>query len=120
MQRIRRSMMTPVQITRKPTAILAAAGIALSALSIGPTPVLAAPVSSNSLALKEAVPDDVVPVHRRWRRNDGAFVAALALGVIGAVIAHKEYKRHRRHHYYHYGYYGAPSCIRRHGAWYCR
>jgi hypothetical protein len=112
-----------MHITRKTIAAIVAAGIALgTALPIG-TPALAAPVSSNSLALKEAVPDDVVPVHRRWRGHHGAAFAALALGVIGAAIAHHEYKRYRRHHYYDYGYYGYyayPPCIRRHGILYCR
>jgi hypothetical protein len=88
------------------------------------SPSQAAPLSVNALALKEATPDHVVDVRRRGRHYGGHAFAGLALGVIGAVIAHQAYKDsrryHRRHHYQPYGYYGPPSCIRRHGAWYCR
>lgn len=109
---------------RKPIALGVAAAIALgSALSVGaPAPVAAAPVSTSTVAVKEAAPDDVINVHRRWRRHSGAAFAGLALGVIGAIIAHEAYrKRHRRHyHYAPYGYYYPPACIRRHGVLYCR
>jgi hypothetical protein len=56
-------------------------------------------------------------VRHRGYRNGAAF-AALALGVVGAVIAHQEYKRYRkRHHYYApYAYgpypYYAPRAYR--------
>ena len=113
--------------TNRSLAIGVAAAISLgSAFAIGAAnPSQAAPLSVNALALKEAAPENVIDVHRRRYRGSHAF-AGLALGVIGAVIAHKAYKdsrRYRRHHYYHrpYGYYyGAPSCIRRHGLVYCR
>jgi len=113
--------------TNRSLAIGVAAAISLSsAFAIGAAnPSQAAPLSVNALALKEAAPENVIDVHRRRYRGSHAF-AGLALGVIGAVIAHKAYKdsrRHRRHYYYHqqYGYYyGAPSCIRRHGLVYCR
>ena len=106
-------------------AIGVAAAISLGgAFALGATsPSQAAPLSVNALALKEAAPENVIDVHRRrYYRNHA--VAGLALGVIGAVIAHKIYKDRRRHyqrHYYQpYGYYGSPSCIRQYGAIYCR
>jgi hypothetical protein len=113
--------------TRKPIAIGLAAAIALGSgiASWTPSSASAAPLASNQLAVKEAAPDDVIDV-RRWRRHhSGAAFAGLALGVIGAIIAHEAYRRHHRRHYYYaphgyYGYYGAPACIRRHGLLYCR
>jgi len=72
----------------------------------------AAPLSINSPALKEAVPDNVIDV-RRYRGygwGGGAAVAGLALGFMGAAIAARQYDR-----YYGYGpgygygpYYGTP------------
>ena len=113
---------------RKPAAVSVAAAIALtSVFALGSTaPVNAAPLSISQTAVKEAAPDNVIDVRRRHRHYGGHAIAGLALGIIGAAIAHQAYKRHHRHHYHHhygyapYGYYGAPSCIRRHGAWYCR
>lgn len=108
---------------RKPLAIGVAAAIALGSISsIGvPGPAVAAPVNSSALALKEAVPDNVVDVHKRWRRHRGAAVAGLALGIIGSIIAREAYrKRHRRHYYYEPYPYAYPHCIRRHGLVYCR
>jgi hypothetical protein len=113
---------------RRPVAVAVAAAIALSgAFALGSTAsVNAAPFSVSQAAVKEAAPDNVTNVHRRHRHYGGHAVAGLALGIIGAAIAHKAYKRHYRHHHYGYhphyygGYYGAPGCIRRHGAWYCR
>jgi hypothetical protein len=103
-----------------------AAAISLSgAFALGATgPAQAAPLSVNALALKEAAPENVVDVRRR-RHYGGHAVAGLALGIIGAVIAHQAYKdsrRYHRHHYYqpHGYYYGPPSCIRKYGAVYCR
>jgi hypothetical protein len=111
---------------RKPVAIGIAAAIALSgAFALGTTaPASAAPFSVSQAAVKEAAPENVIDVRRRHRHwHGGHAVAGLALGIIGAAIAHKAYRRHHRHHYHPYyygGYYGAPGCIRRHGAWYCR
>jgi hypothetical protein len=114
-------------MTKRSLAIGVAATIALGgAFALGATsPVQAAPLSVNAIALKDAAPANVIDVRRRSRRHYGGHaIAGLALGVIGAVIAHQAYKdhrRHRRHHYYQpYGYYGPPSCIRKYGAVYCR
>jgi hypothetical protein len=112
-------------MTNRSLAIGVAAAISLGgAVALGATgPAQAAPLSVNALALKEAAPENVVDVRRR-RYYGGHAVAGLALGIIGAVIAHQAYKdsrRYRRHHYYQpYGYYGPPSCIRKYGAVYCR
>lgn len=114
---------------RKPVVAAVATAIALGgAFALGSTaPASAAPLAVSHTAVKEAAPDNVIDVRRRHRHrhwHGGHAVAGLALGVIGAAIAHKAYRRHHRHHYhrgyYHPHYYGAPSCIRRHGAWYCR
>jgi hypothetical protein len=125
-------MMTidPTIRARKPVAVAVAAAIALSgAFALGSTATVnAAPLSVSQTAVKEAAPDNVTNVHRRHRHYGGHAVAGLALGIIGAAIAHKAYRRHHRHHhhygyhphYYGGGYYGSPGCIRRHGAWYCR
>jgi lipid-binding SYLF domain-containing protein len=107
---------------KKPLAIGVAAAIALgSTFSIGASsPANAMPLGLNALAVKDAAQSDVIDVH--WRRHRrGAAFAGLALGVIGAIIAHDAYRRHHRRHYYgSYGYYGPPPCIRRHGVVYCR
>lgn len=100
-------------IRKKPIAIGLAAAIAAGSLFVpGVTGVAAAaPLSTNAQALKEAAPSDVIDV-RRWRRNRGAAIAGLALGVVGAAIVAREYdRRHRRHYgYYDYPhYYGGPS-----------
>jgi hypothetical protein len=108
--------------TRKPIAVALAGAIALGGgIAAMPGAASAAPLISNQLAVKEAAPSDVIDV-RRWRRHRGAAIAGLALGVIGAIIAHDAYRRHHRRHYYYqpYGYYYAPACIRRHGLVYCR
>jgi hypothetical protein len=114
-------------MTNRSLAIAVAATMTLSgAFALGATsPTQAAPLSVNAAALTDAVPENVIDVRRRGRRHYGGHaIAGLALGVIGAVIAHQAYKdhrRHRRHHYYQpYGYYGPPSCIRKYGAVYCR
>jgi hypothetical protein len=112
-----------MSITKKSLAMAVAGAVALGSVAVSvPSPAIAAPVSSNTIALKEAVPDDVIQVHRRYRGSrDAAVFAALALGALSAYIAHKEYKRYRkRHKYYHYGYYGRPDCIGYHGRLYCR
>ena len=115
-------------VRKKSLAIGVAAALSLGgAFALGATaPTQAAPLSVNALALKEAAPENVTEVRRRWRRHRrGAAVAGLALGIIGAAVAAHQYdryyrKRHRRH-YRPYGYYyGPPPCIRRHGAVYCR
>ena len=108
---------------RKPLAIGVAAAISLGSIfSVGvSSPAVAAPVNSSTLALKEAAPDNVIDVHRRWRRHRGAAVAGLALGIIGAIIAREAYRDRRRHYYYYDPYpYPYRRCIRRYGAVYCR
>jgi hypothetical protein len=98
---------------RKSIAIGLAAAITLgSGVTAGTA--IAAPLAANQLALKDAAASDVVNVHRRGHRNGAAF-AALAIGVIGAVIAHQEYKRHRKrhhHHYHPYAYHAHPYAYR--------
>jgi hypothetical protein len=101
------------RISRKPVALGLAAAIALGGgIASGmPGSASAAPLAANQLAVKDAAASDVINVHRRRYRNGAAF-AALALGVIGAVIAHQEYKRYRRRHrdlyYSPYAYYPYP------------
>jgi hypothetical protein len=93
-------------ISRKPIAIGLAAAIALAGgIASGmPGSASAAPLGANQSAVKDAVTGDVINVHRRGYRNGAAF-AALAIGVIGAVIAHQEYKRYRKRHQYYYAPY---------------
>ena len=106
------------RISRKPVALGLAAAIALGGgIASGmPGSASAAPLAANQSAVKDAATSDVINVHRR-RYHSGAAFAALAIGVIGAVIAHQEYKRYRKRHYYHgyppyayapYPYYAYP------------
>ncbi len=74
----------------------------------------AAPLSTSSHAMKQAVPNDVIDV-RRYRGygwGGGAAFAGLALGVMGAAIASRRYGPYYGPHYgpyyagaYPYGYY---------------
>ena len=85
---------------------IVALGVA-SALAIGLAvsagPVFAAPVPSNTAALKQVDVSTVVDV--QWRRRNAApWVAGAALGVIGAVIANEAY----RDRYYDDGYAYGP------------
>jgi hypothetical protein len=94
--------------TKKAIAIGLAAAITLGGGLVARAS--AAPLAGSQLAVKEAVSSDVIDVrHRRYRH--GAAFAALAIGVIGAVIAHQEYKRYRKRHHYHgypYAYRSYP------------
>ena len=113
--------MTEVTIqntARKPVALAVAAAVALGgSFALGATaPASAAPLSINQMMLKEAVPgDNVIEV---GRRRTGRVIAGMALGIIGAAIAHKAYRHHYRHHHRHHyrpyyhrhhrGYYHYP------------
>lgn len=85
---------------------IVALGVA-SAIAIGfavsAGPVQAAPVPSNTVALKQIDVNNVVDVQWR-RRGAGPWVAAAALSVVGAVIANEAY----RDHYYDSGYGNEP------------
>jgi hypothetical protein len=105
---------------RTPIALALGGAIAMASAAPLGAPAVAAPLSMNASVVKDATPDDVINVHRR---HGGAVVAGLALGIIGAVIAHEAYRRHHRRYYYDYPYYyyePYPRCIRRHGLLYCR
>lgn len=61
-------------------------------------PGIAGPVPSNTAALKNAVPTDVIEVRkRRWRRS--AF-PALVLGMFGAIAAAAAAEAYRERYYY--------------------
>jgi hypothetical protein len=67
-------------VRKKSLAIGVAAALSLGgAFALGATaPTQAAPLSVNALALKEAAPENVTEVRRRWRRHRrGAAVAGL-------------------------------------------
>ena len=93
--------------TSRPLAVGLAAAIVLgSGIATGTSgSASAAPLAANQLAVKDAATDNVINVHRRGHGNGAAF-AALAIGVIGAVIAHEAYRKQRRRHrdYYYSGY----------------
>jgi hypothetical protein len=65
---------------------------------------VAAPVLTNTAAVKAAVVDDVSQVHWGWGWGAGAFIGGLALG---AALAAPPYA-HYGYPYGYYGYYGYP------------
>jgi hypothetical protein len=81
------------------------------AMTIGvASPSWAAPVLSNTAAVKAAAPNAVTDVRyygngyrRGYRNNGGLIVGGLALGAIGAVAGQRYY---RGDGYYRDGYYG--------------
>lgn len=101
------------------TKTMLALGVAATVMAGAMNPGIAAPLASNSAAVKEAAAtDDVIQV-RRWYRGWGG--AVLGLGALALI--YEGSRRHHRHYYQGgYGpYYGyAPNCIRRHGQVYCR
>ncbi len=106
------------------TKTMLALGVAATVTVGAINPTFAAPLASNSAAVKEAAPTDDVTEVRRWRgRHWGG--ALLGLGALALIY---EGSRRHRHHggYYGYGggygpYYGyGPGCIRHRGQLYCR
>jgi hypothetical protein len=93
-------------VTMKRSVALAIAG----AMAIGvASPAWAAPVLSNTAAVKAAVPaatTDVRYYRNGYRNNGGLIIGGLALGVIGAVAAQGYYRD--RAYGGPYGYAEAP------------
>jgi hypothetical protein len=93
------------------------AALAIAGMGLAWQPAAAAPVASNTAALKAAAPDATVDVryrryggwgHRRW--GAGPFVAGAALGLIGAGIAASTWPGY----YYDEPYYYAPRAYYAH------
>jgi hypothetical protein len=81
---------------------LVIAGALVGAMTAGQSST-AAPVLSNSAAVRDAVPSDVVDVRHG---NGAAFFGGLVLGgLIGGAIARPYYYPYP----YYYGYYGYPA-----------
>jgi hypothetical protein len=67
----------------------------------------AAPVLTNTAALKQALPGDVQDV--RWRGGGGAFFGGLVMGgLLGAAFARPYYYGYPAYYGYGYGYGYAP------------
>ena len=101
-------------INRNRIVALGVAGALAIGLAVSAGPVLAAPVTSNTAALKQIDVSNVVDVQwgrRGYRRGAGPWVAGAALGIIGGAIAAQAY---RDNYYYDEGYaygrypYAAP------------
>ena len=99
-----------MMLSNKPIAAGLTAAVALGAVLVPGGSSSAAPLSTSSQAVKEAVPNDVIDV-RRYRGygwGGGAAVAGLALGIMGAAIASRRYDPYYGPYYagaYPYGYY---------------
>jgi len=72
----------------------------------GALPASAAPVLTNTAALKQALPGDVQDV--RWRGGGAFFGGLLAGGLIGAAIARPYYYGYPSYYGYGYGYGYSP------------
>lgn len=105
-------------LRKKLTAISLAGTVGLGALAIPSVPAVAAPVAPSQNTVKQSAPQQTEDV--RWRR--GRWIApAIALGVIGGVVAANSYYYNRPYGYYdpyygpryraYYGpaYYGGPG-----------
>lgn len=87
-------------LRKKLTAIGVAGTFGVSLLAL---PASAAPVAPSQNTVKQAVPQQSEDVrHRRW------VGPAIALGVIGGILATQHY-RHRHYYGYHYNPYYAPA-----------
>lgn len=88
---------------------LGVAGALAIGLAASAGPAFAAPVATNTAALKQVDVSNVVDVQwarRRFRRSNAApWVAGAALGIIGGVIASQAY---RDNYYYDEGYAYGP------------
>ena len=96
-------------INRNRIVTLGVAGALAIGLAVSAGPVLAAPVTSNTAALKQIDVSNVVDVQwgrRGYRRGAGPWVAGAALGIIGGAIAAQAY---RDNYYYDEGYAYGPS-----------
>ena len=100
-------------------AIGVAGAIAVGAAS----PSWAAPVSSNTVAVKQAATGDVIDVRHR-----GRWVGGLALGIIGTAALAAAADRYYyyddyppRYYRYRYSYdpYWGERCYRRWNGWHC-
>lgn len=106
------------------TKTMLALGVAATVMTGAITPTMAAPLATNSMAVKEAAPTDDVTQVRRWYRGWGGAV----LGIGALALAYEAGRRHRHHRNYYYGGYPAygygygygSNCIRHRGGVYCR
>jgi hypothetical protein len=72
---------------------LGVAGALAIGFAVSAGPVFAAPVPSNTAAVNQAAPGNVIDVrHRGWHRGPGPWIAGAALGIAGAVIANEAYR----------------------------
>ena len=94
-------------IHRNRIVALGVAGALAIGFAVSAGPVLAAPVTTQTAALKQIDVSNVVDVQwgrRGYRRNAAPWVAGAALGVIGGVVASQMY----RDSYYDNGYAYGP------------
>ncbi len=92
-------------IHRNRIVALGVAGALAIGLAVSTGPAFAAPVTSNTAALKQVDVSNVIDVQgRRWRRDPGPWIAGAALGIAGAVIANEAYRDRYYDNGYGYGY----------------
>lgn len=96
-------------IHRNRAVALGVAGAIAIGFAVSAGPVFAAPISTNTAALKQVDVNNVIDVQwgrRGFRRGNAApWVAGAALGVIGGVIASQAYQNN---YYYDDGYADGP------------